>query len=1157
MQKTKTIEETYKKKNPIQHVLDIPDMYVGNIKADKRSMWVLENNKIVIKEIEFISGLYKTFDELIVNARDQTVKDNSCNIIKVVINKEDGYLSVWNNGLGIPVKIHKEYKEYVPDFLFGDLRSSGNYDQVGKIVGGKNGYGAKLANIFSKKFIVDNADGKKQFLQTYTNNMQNKTKPKITKTKKSYTKITYYPDFKRFGLKGFNDDIILLFTKRIYDIAACTNKDVKVYLNNNLIKIDTFEDFIKLHYKKIEDKNLIYEEINDRWKIGVVFDKENGFRQISFVNGINTFNGGTHVNHILDQIIKQIAVYVNDKYKLSIKPSQVKDNITIFVDAVIEDPTFESQTKEILTTKYLNFGSTCEVSIAFMKKIYNSGLIDEVVSYAQYKEETLLKKTDGKKVTTLKGLEKLDDAKWAGTRRAKECRLILTEGDSAKSFAVTGLNVIGREQFGVFPLRGKLLNVRKATVKKINQNKEFINIKKILGLRQGKDYSDTKEFHKLRYGGIIILADQDLDGAHIRGLIINMFQHFWPTLLLKDGFIQTMATPIIRATNKKAVLSFYTLTDYNNWMNNNSTKSFKIKYYKGLGTHTRQEAKEVFNEFEKRIVSFIWEKTNIEIQQNKSDTDTETSSQTTEESKDKIISVDQELEILKSKSFESIEMAFGKSRETERKKWLIDYDSNDILNYDKCKVTYSDFIHKDLKHFSNYDNIRSIPSICDGLKPSLRKILYACFIKNQRQKEIKVAQLAGYISEHTGYKHGEASLQEAIVNLAQNFTGSNNINLLNPCGSFGTRAGDEHASARYIYTYVETITEKLFRVEDNCILENIIDEGDIVEYKNFIPILPIILINGSIGIGTGSSTNILMYNPVELAKDLIKIMNGNIIKKLDPWYYGFNGTIEKIKNKYKITGKYEIIDDETVRITEIPIKTSGDDYKKYLESQLSDKNDYRKKLISVWRAKGNNNIDFEIKFKGNELQKLIKSNGLEKFLKISSTLSTNNYNLYNTKGILTKYNSAIDILNEFYEYRLQMYTKRKKYMIKLIGNELLFLKYKVQFIKDKLNKKIIIDKQTFETIIHKLKKLKYPKLSKDLNAKENEKTYDYITRMNMFAVTKEKINELNIEYNKKQKEYDYYVNTSEKDMWKKEINEFLDCYKIWIKKREKEDKNDS
>lgn len=1184
---TLTIEETYKKKDVHNHVLSEPDMWMGSIQSDKKEMWIYDDeNGMIKKVIDYVPGLYKIYDEIIVNARDQSVRDKNCNIIKVSINKNDGMISVWNNGNGVPIQIHKEYNIYVPELIFANLMTSTNYDTKGKITGGKNGLGAKLTNIYSTEFTINTVDSdvKKSYCQKCENNMYTVHPPTIQNSKEqSSTEIKFIPDYKKFGLDGLTDDIIGLFKKRVYDLAGCTNNKVRVFLNDKEIKIKSFDDYI---CQFVDKKSLVYEEVNDRWRIGAVFDPINNFNQISFVNGISTFQGGTHIKYIMDQICSKIINVIKSKNKkVNVKYSHVMDNITLFVDCIIEDPSFNSQSKEFLGSKVSNYGSECVVSDEFIKKLINTGLVDEVIRLAQFKEESELKKTDGKKVSSLRDIPKLEDAKWAGTRKSKYTRLILTEGDSAKSFAISGLEVLGREKYGVFPLKGKPINVRDATASQLKKNSEFINLKKILGLKQGAKYNDVS---KLRYGGIVILTDQDQDGSHIKGLLINMIHKFWPSLLKMKGFIQSLATPIIKVykkTDKKKQdpLIFYTITDYRKWLEriDDIEKWSKPKYYKGLGTSSEKEAMECFSDIENKIINYTWEFTdqidkeeieeNINIDNNENEDDELNENEDDVSTKEDIEEEDDDdINDIYSKSYEAILLAFEKKKANNRKVWLQNYNKNNILGNHAGDITISDFINKDMMHFSNYDNYRSLPSICDGLKPSLRKILYASFKRKIENEEIKVAQLGAYVAETTDYHHGEDSLFGAIINMAQNFVGSNNLNLLYPSGNFGTRrnGGKDSASPRYIFTKLSPITSFLFRKEDNPILikqyEDENENNDEIEPVNYSPILPTVLINGATGIGTGFSVNIPQFNPKDIANNILMMLEGKEPVVIHPWYRGFQGKIFKVQDKknneikYQTNGIYEILDNNVVRITELPIGEWTEKYVETMREFIFDKKGTTKQFLDdVQNDSGNNKIDIKLIFRGNSLQTMIKNGTIEKELKLTNTISLSNMHLHNANGKICKYDVIEDIFYDFYSYRLDMYKKRKVYMGKYLENYMNILKYKMMFIEDYRKEVIILKGKEGDEVLNKLKELKYPKLSNDAYASEENKSYNYLTTMQIWSLTKEKIIELNNDFVKSKKEYDDYMNTSVEDLWRREILEFIEKYNKWLIDTEAEFNNDN
>lgn len=1205
-----TIEEQFIKKTHHEHILDpsTADSYIGSIHNDEMEIYVYDDkeNKIIKKKQHITLGLYKIFDEILVNAADNTVRDKKCNKIEVNINEELGEITVKNNGSTIPIEIHKEYNIYVPELIFGNLLTSGNFDQKGKIVGGKNGYGAKLGNIYSTRFDIEICDPsrKKKYFQRFRNNMYEKEEPVITtvdKNAESYTMITFVPDYKRFGLKNLTQDMANLMKRRVYDTAGTTNENVNIWLNGKHINIKSFKDYIGMYYNDDAMPEMIYEEFNERWTLGVLYDPNSGFQHMSFVNKISTFKGGTHLDYITKQIVEKVSNHIlsQPKYKtLKIKPHQIKENLTIFINSVVEDPSFGSQEKEELTTKASTFNIKCELDDRFIGKICKTGLINEIVQVAQIKQMGELEKSDGKKTTNLKSLTKLDDAKLAGSKRSSECRLILTEGDSAKTHAISGLEVIGRDLYGVFPLKGKLLNVRDATPNQLLANEEIKNLKQILGLKQNTVYTDTK---KLRYGGIIILTDADVDGSHIKGLLMNFFHYFWPDLMKIEGFIQSIATPIVKVyknsdTKKSDPTIFYTLSEFKKWCDkqgDDMNKKFKIKYFKGLGTSTASEAKESYTDFEKNIINYVWgtdsnpkqNQTKLiggvntdpyneldELNSNEDDNNDENNSNyhttnttklskikrtksinennTTNSNDDENASTNSDYidKIDKNDpSYQAITLAFAKNRSDDRKVWVKQRDENLIIENNIKKIPVYDFINKDLIHFSHEDNSRSIPDLVDGLKPSQRKILYAAFKRKLDNEEIKVAQLSGYVSEHTGYHHGEASLQGAIINMAQNYCGSNNINQLYPSGNFGTRrlGGKDASSARYIFTQLSSITRDIFINKDDFVLEHVVEEGDVVEPVRYYPIIPMILVNGSEGIGTGYSTNIPPYNPLDIITNIRDYIRGKTVDKLNelmPWYSGFTGVIEKYVNnknqvKYISRGKYEQIDEYTLRITELPIGTWTQTYIDFL-SKLIETNDM---IMDYENNCGNHKIDFKLCFKNGELQKLIKTNMIETKLKLTSSIQVSNMHVYKNNEIIKYYNPN-EMIKDYADIRLNIYQKRKDHWIKVLENELQLLKFRRRFIKEVIDDKLVIKKKQKEVLINELKDKEYPELSININLKPS---YDYLLGMQMWTLTQEKINEIESNYNEKKQELETYKNTTIQDLWLNELAILEESYISW------------
>ena len=1107
MSESLELTNKYQQKTDKQHILDNPDTYIGSVEKVDSHMWVLtEEKKIQLKEINYIPGLFKLFDEGIVNSRDHVVRmeqnkeENSIPVSNIEVTiSEDGTISIMNDGNGIDVAEHPEYKIWIPELIFGHLRTSTNYDKTEKkIVGGKNGFGFKLVLIWSTFGSIETVDHKRglKYCQEFSQNLDIIHKPKITKCKtKPYTKVTFKPDYQRLGLEGLSEDMICLLKRRVLDIASITNKSVKVKLNGELIGIKNFSQYIDYYIGKKEEKQRNHEESNERWEYCISLANE--FTQVSFVNGIHTSKGGKHVDYIINQIIKKLVEYIEKKKKVKVNPSSIKEQLFLFLRCDIENPSFDSQTKDYMNTPSSKFGSSCIVSDKFIEKIAKMGVMDMACNLTEIKETKIAKKSDGAKTKSIRGIPKLLDANWAGTDRSYSCSLILCEGDSAKAGIVSGLSTEDRNSIGIYPMKGKILNVRGKLQKEISENKEIIEIKKILGLELNKVYTQEEVNKCLRYGKILFLVDQDLDGSHIKGLCINLFQCEWPSLLKIPGFIGFMNTPILKAKKKLEELLFYNDGEYQQWKDTNP-QGYNIKYYKGLGTSTGKEFKEYFEN--KKIVEFQYQE----------------------------------------ESDNQMDMIFNKKRADDRKEWLKEYDRKSFLNTTHSLVTYKDFIDKELKHFSKYDCDRSIPNIMDGLKISLRKILYSAFKKNLTS-EIKVAQFSGYVSEHSGYHHGEASLNGAIVGMAQNYVGSNNIHLLLPNGQFGTRleGGKDSASERYIFTMLNPITRFIFPSADDNILTYLNDDGLYVEPIYYAPIIPMILVNGSKGIGTGFSTEVLCYNPLDIIHYLqLKLSSQDPTIDFIPYYDGFTGSITKInESKFLVKGRYEEMGIDKIKITELPIETWTSDYKEFLETLMDNTDKTGKKITPLLKDLENMSTDvnvcFILHFNKGKLEEIKKEeNGIEKTFKLTCTLSTTNMHLFNSQEKLTKYNSIPEIIDSFYDCRLIMYQQRKDYLLEFLRKELCILSNKAKYILEVLEGTIDLRRMKKEDIYNMLLKKGYDEIDE----------FKYLTKMPMDSVSEENIQRILKEKENKELELSLLMKKSIQQIWLEELETLKEKY---------------
>src|SRR6056300_983568 len=1068
--------ESVQKLTHVEHVLKRPDSYVGPVDKTHESYWLLNNtNKnFQKKNISYSPALLKIFDEILVNAIDRnSLHPKNVTQISVSVDKETGAVTIENNGPlgGIGVRMHEKEGMWNPELVFGHLLTSTNYDDSQKrIVGGRNGYGAKLTNIYSSQFSIIIRDGeeKKTYTQKWSDNMTICHPPKLTKhsAATSSVSITFTPDWKRFGMKNMDVNIYKIFEKRVWDANICTTPNCKVKFQDEALPKTSFEAYAKMH----EGVTELCSVTTDRWSV-CIGPSENGLEQVSFVNGICTTKGGTHVDHVASYLANGIIDDMAKKIKL--KPQQVKNAFTIFVKATLENPNFSSQVKSECTSKSPDFGSKFELPKTFVKNALKTGIADELLALSKFKEMKELKKTDGARKSKITGIPKLDDANKAGTAQSSKCTLIVTEGDSAKTLAVAGLSVVGRDHYGVFPLRGKCKNVRDSSVAQLTSNQEFNDLKKILGLQQGKEYTSVSE---LRYGRLMIMTDADNDGSHIKGLILNMIHYFWPSLL-KLNFVVSMVTPIIKATKGSETKSFYTDSTFRHWYGNGK-QGWKIKYYKGLGTSTSAEAREYFKKIKDLTVQF--------------DTD---------ETMD-----------------DSIILAFDKTKSYSRKTWLLESTEKKAseleIQYGNVeRLGISEFIHKDLVNFSLADLKRSIAHVSDGLKPSQRKVMYACFHKNLRD-EMKVAQLAAYVSEKTSYHHGEVSLADTIVKLAHNFMSSNNINLLETCGQFGTRlmGGKDASQTRYIFTKLTKSARQLFDPKDDAILNYLDDDGRSIEPDFYMPTLPMVLVNGTEGIGTGFSCYVPPFNPDDIKSNIERMIVGEELVEMKPWFRGFKGKVFKDDAGLWITEGVWRDTGSRLKVTELPPGRWTQDYKEYLDTLVD-----KKMITSFTNNSTTEDVDFEIF--GYSGKDLIKD------LKLRKTFHTTNMHLFHPSKGIYKYTSPAEILKDFVELRLEHYKKRKAHLINVLEKRAEMCGHKSKFVSMVIEGRLVVFKRKKQDLEKEMSSI-FPKI---------DGNWDYLLNTRTVEYTEERVKALMDEARQANVELERMLKTSHITMWKNDI----------------------
>lgn len=1111
--------DKYQHKDDISHALARPDMYIGTVRSKLTDEYIAipYNNgyKIHQKEINVSPGFIRIFIEALSNAVDNVERSkgskNKCTKIKVNINKETGETSVLNDGMSIPIE--KKDGEYVHTMIFGKLRTGENYDdEQERTTSGRNGIGIKASNIYSKYFRVRGVDkdlGKK-ITQEWRNNMRDRSEAIIEKSKlNDCTEILYIPDFEKFGMTGYTDDIVYLFYKYVIDAAMLTG--INVYLNGELVPYTNLIEYSKLYIKEKDEPEIL--TITTKTS-EIVISPNNGYKHVSFVNGIYTMKGGKHVDAWSEELFRPLVDKFNKKGKPQITIKDIKQFFIIFVKVTVINPEFESQSKHQLESPNVE----ANVPPKYINMIMKWSVAEKIQDIIESKEILALKKTENKSrgFKKIEGYDRANNS--SNSKLSNECTLILCEGDSAKQYAVWGIesgayDKSGRDWFGIMPLRGKLLNVRNSTASTIANNNVISNITNALGLKYGIDYTDSKNFSTLKYGKLMLLTDSDCDGLHIAGLVINYIGKLFPSLLDRtEPFIVDMKTPIAKINTKPYHTLFYDEREYNEFMLNNQGKYKKddYKYYKGLGSSNVKDVSETFG---KKIIEYI-----------KDD-----------------------------KMDETLNKVFLKTSTDIRKEWLENYDpqsykkfyNTDIIS----KLDTSDFYDNFMIQFSIADCGRNIPNIMDGLKNSQRKILYSCF-KRKLTTDIKVSQLAGYVSEHSNYHHGEASLYTTITHMASCFVGGNNVPLLAREGMMGSRlqGGKDAASPRYIFTKLEKITRCLFPEEDDILLKNVIDDGDFVEPEFYPCIIPLILANPCNGaIGTGWSSNIPAYNPLELCDSVEEWLksDGDMLNydgtykytKMKPWYRGFKGTIEEDenrKNRYISKGIIERDIKDKLIVTELPIGLWTDDFKEKLEDMLE-----AKTIAELKNYSTPVDVHFEIK----EYPDGVKCS--EDNLKLKEYIHISNLVAFTSEGKIRKFETIYEIIDEFCKIRFNYYILRKVNIIKEYTKILKTLTNKRRFIQEIIDDVLIIFKLDDEGVLQNIK---------DRNFDMDEKGgYDYLLSIQTRSYTQKKLEELDKEISKYECMMDNINKTTEKQLWKNDLDKFRKEYIKFLDVLQKEE----
>jgi DNA topoisomerase-2 len=1075
--------DDYQELTDIEHILTRYDMYIGPIDRTPRSTLCLTDKSIVSKTIYHSEGMEQTFLEILGNAADNVQRSREHNIqpgiIEVTIDSTT--VTVKNYGMNIPIAQNQNGK-WVPELIFGQLRTSSNYnDNQKRLYIGKNGLGAKATNIFSKLFQIECGDPTRQlyYTQTWENNMHSKSQPTINSYNgPGFTQVIYSLDFNKFGIPEFDTEALEIYGAHCVAVAYTCN--VPVYFNGTKFIVNDIFDYTKYFFQISRATTVMYKDPGGVYDICLIDTPDNAIT-ISFVNGIMTKQGGVHVDAAYKVVTETIISYFGSTVDgIKITKRDIDRHVSMFLSCRLSGIQFKSQTKDYLAKPVPKI----DIPPENLKPIKKWALIEIIHKEIMRKQMNQLKKTDGTNSKVKSG--KCCPANFSGNHpRHLETILIMTEGDSADKYSFKFISRVpnrrGRDFYGNLPLHGKLLNVLNADFLQILNNRDIINIKKNLGLKEEVDYSVDANFAKLNYGSILIMPDPDNDGKHILGLVLLFFIVRFHSLVVR-GYINFLRIPVIRVTVNGKRLLFYSMSRYTRYINElNNPKISNLEYFKGLGSSEDHHIDEDYKN--PKLVKFY----------------------------------------VDDKAAEKIILAFNKVEAENRKRWLAEWATKELIeteDYEELPVSL--FIDHELIDYSIENVIRSIPEAMDGFKDVQRKAFFAALVMFDKRKseKIKTAQVASNAALITCYKHGESCLADAISMMAQDFTGSNNMPYFTGKGQFGDRneGTRSFSSPRYTAITAPWWRDLIYRKDDKRLENRLIDEGEERECETFFPIIPMHLVNGVVGIGTAYSTNIPSHNPVEIAFWLQSKIKGWPSPVIKPWYKGFMGDILITNHGFTTVGKYK--HDRNIIVNEIPIGMWYVNYVEFLDKLLEER-----KIINY----NNNCTDQGPYFELVGFKDATNLNNLNLIRKHSYSNMTVLYRTAN-RGIAPKiYDKVEKILEDFYEIRRPFYYKRKELIIGEIDKEIAAISARKKFIKA-----VAVDKNL------EIRNRPEADIYNDMSRLDIDRSL--LDKVKSREFTQERVIQLENKISAKIIERENISKTAPEDIWFDELDSFIKSY---------------
>lgn len=1205
--------------NPFAHARQRPDTYIGSVATVNKHVWICnvkidqgdesprdeddasekevpeKNNLFIKKDIRWNKGLIRLFIEGISNAIDNKWRSEKEGIpmkkIDISIDMDPdsdsyGKITIWNDGAFIDVEKQEftfdDYRTqssrseqlYPAEVYFGEMLAGTNFeDNEERKTSGKNGIGGKAIAIFSSLMEVEHTDpvNGKKFYQKYENAGKKRTKPHITsyKAKTGYTQISFIPDYEYFGYPVGSEDFCMLLKRYAYECAAVTG--VNVTFNGEKITVKDVTKLARLYFPDTKENCMVSLKAPNGDECVIVekglpdTDTQENVDCISWVNGLNTPNGGVHVDAWKEVVFDKFVRTFNarkpikgEKVPLKASAKEVHPYFLMFVNSeTFKTPTFDSQTKELRTGPPVELNPNKE-------KEFTNALAEAAKKMMKWNFITLLEdklaakadRTQGKKEkTTGVGYSKnYTPANFAGKKKhASKCSLFITEGLSAKTFAGSLISAMqGQDYYGALAIKGKFINSQSNTIRMVDQNEEVKQLKSVLGLRRGVVYTDLEE---LNYGKIIIFTDQDDDGFHIRGLLLNFFWFGWPSLFdlkSEDGtpylMFESFSSMVTMATwGKTGMKMFYSNPEFENWYEKEGKdiRGLKVKYYKGLGTHRPGDEKLYIKDTKKIAYTLDGNE----------------------------------------KSY--MHLGFGENT-SERKEWVTKditkpgEEKKEIVMAKQIisgKMSLSKFVNDYLIIYHKMALTRAIPNMYDGFKDSQRKIYYGISSDQQvRNKLTSMETLSGIIKKNVCYHHGDISLKDTMVKMAQGFAGSNNIPLLVNDGQFGTReyGGSDAAAHRYISSCLEDISSIIFNPLDEPILQKQTENGEDAGYLHYIPIIPMILVNGANGIATGFSCNIPSYNPEDIVERMLKwleeVESGVSpfdveLEEMTPWYFGFSGTnilLSKNENQYvewdgeshpvswKSMGNLEKSTNGWWKITEYPIGLQGWSIVEYVEKLKSGepigKGKNKKSLKSISEYKQHNTpntIHIEFKPTKDFIPDIDVAGNFKILQKVHSL---NNIHALDENGYPRKYSSIIDLLKDFCCKRLNAYIKRKTYWLKEYKKEYEKESDRYKFVLAVINRTLKMNRPVEEVYAS----MEEMGLRKQSNKEDSEPNYSYLLSMQMGSMTVEKLAKIKKDVDAALDRFNTLKSKTKFDLMREELGNFSEAWEKFKTTRKNE-----